>query len=197
MDEMMKAVDEYLENNEKIIERMHRKGIMKDIDAEEQLALLHEKIKKYLDTNRPYAMLLMDLTHLRARNDTDYVSLTELAKRKNPSNPSYVIQSWLRDKNTIEFLRLWEKDNNPEFNNDEAEALVKRVSESSFTLTTKVWIAQTKATGIVSKQGNNGGTLAHRDIAIDFIVWLFPEKRYELVKMIGNRIFDLQDNCRR
>ena len=169
---------------------MHRKGLMQDIDAEEQLALLHEKIKKYLDTNRPYAMLLMDLTHLRARNDTDYVSLTELAKRKNPSNPSYVIQSWLRDKNTIEFLRLWEKDNNPQFNNDEAAALVKRVSESSFTLTTKVWIAQTKAAGIVSKQGNNGGTLAHRDISIDFIVWLFPEKRYELVKMIGNRIFD-------
>ena len=189
MDDMMKAVDEYLENNEKIIERMHRKGLMQDIDAEEQLALLHEKIKKYLDTNRPYAMLLMDLTHLRVREDTDYVSLTELAKRKNPSNPSYVIQSWLRDKNTIEFLRLWEKDNNPEFNNDEAEALVKRVSESSFTLTTKVWIAQTKAAGIVSKQGNNGGTLAHRDIAIDFIVWLFPEKRYELVKMIGNRLF--------
>ena len=190
MDDMMKAVDEYLENNEKIIERMHRKGLMQDIDAEEQLALLHQKIKKYLDTNRPYAMLLMDLTHLRVREDTDYVSLTELAKRKNPSNPSYVIQSWLRDKNTIEFLRLWEKDNNPEFNNDEAEALVKRVSESSFTLTTKVWIAQTKAAGIVSKQGNNGGTLAHRDIAIDFIVWLFPEKRYELVKMIGNRIFN-------
>lgn len=190
MDDMMKAVDEYLENNEKMIERMHRKGLMQDIDAEEQLALLHEKIKKYLDTNRPYAMLLMDLTHLRVREDTDYVSLTELAKRKNPSNPSYVIQSWLRDKNTIEFLRLWEKDNNPEFNNDEAEALVKRVSESSFTLTTKVWIVQTKAAGIVSKQGNNGGTLAHRDIAIDFIVWLFPEKRYELVKMIGNRIFN-------
>ena len=191
MDDMMKAVDEYLENNEKIIERMHRKGFMQDIDAEEQLVLLHEKIKKYLDTNRPYAMLLMDLTHLRVREDTDYVSLTELAKRKNPSNPSYVIQSWLRDKSTIEFLRLWEKDNNPEFNNDEAEALVKRVSESSFTLTTKVWIAQTKAAGIVSRQGNNGGTLAHRDIAIDFIVWLFPEKRYELVKMIGNRIFVL------
>ena len=190
MDDMMKAVEEYIENNEKIIERMHRKGLMQDIDAEEQLALLHEKIKKYLDTNRPYAMLLMDLTHLRVREDTDYVSLTELAKRKNPSNPSYVIQSWLRDKNTIEFLRLWEKDNNPEFNNDEVEALVKRVSESSFTLTTKVWITQTNATGIVSKQGNNGGTLAHRDIAIDFIVWLFPEKRYELVKMIGNRIFD-------
>ena len=134
-------------------------------------------------------MLLMDLTHLRVREDTDYVSLTELAKRRNPSNPSYVIQSWLRDKNTIEFLGFWEKENNADSNNEEADTFVKRISESSFTLTTKVWIAQTKATGIISKQGNNGGTLAHRDIAIDFIVWLFPEKRYELVKMIGNRIF--------
>ena len=120
---------------------MHRKGLMQDIDAEEQLALLHEKIKKYLDTNRPYAMLLMDLTHLRVREDTDYVSLTELAKRKNPSNPSYVIQSWLRDKNTIEFLRLWEKDNNPEFNNDqimeESKKLMrKRVFPYIFTLLT-------------------------------------------------------------
>ena len=189
MDDMMKAVDEYLENNEKIIERMHRKGLMQDIDAEEQLELLHKKIKKYLDTNRPYAVLLMDLTHLRVREDTDDVSLTELAKRRNPSNPSYVIQSWLRDKNTIEFLRFWEKENNADFNNAEADTLVKRISESSFTLTTKVWIAQTKATGIISKQGNNGGTLAHRDITIDFIVWLLPEKWYELVKMIGNRIF--------
>lgn len=184
----MKAVDEYLENNKKILERMRSIGLMQDIDAKEQLDLLHENIKKYLDTNRPYAMLLMDLTHLSMRDDTEYVSLIELAKRKNPSNPSYVIQSWLRDKNTIEFLRLWEIENNPEFNNDEADALLKRVSQSSFTLTTKVWIAQTKATGIISKQGNNGGTLAHRDISIDFIVWLFPEKRYELVKMIGNRI---------
>ena len=82
-DDMMKAVDEYLENNEKIIERMHRKGLMQDIDAEEQLALLHEKIKKYLDYNCPYVMLLMGLTHLRVMEDTDYVSLTELAKRKN------------------------------------------------------------------------------------------------------------------
>ena len=186
--DMLKAVDEYLENNKKLIERMRSKGLMRDIDAKEQIDKLHETIKKYMEINRPYAMLLMDLTHMRARDDSDYVSLTEFAKRKNPTNPSYVIQSWLRDKNTIEVLRLWEQENNPEFKNDEAEALIKRVSEPSFTLTTKVWIDQTKATGIISKRGNNGGTLAHRDIAIDFIVWLFPEKRYELVKMIGSRI---------
>ena len=159
--------------------------------CEEQIDQLHETIKKYMEINRPYAMLLMDLTHMRVREDSDYVSLTEFAKRKNPTNPSYVIQSWLRDKNTIEVLRLWEQENNPEFKNDEVETLVKRVSEPSFTLTTKVWIDQTKATGIISKRGNNGGTLAHRDIAIDFVVWLLPEKRYELVKMIGNRLFDL------
>ena len=121
-------------------------------------------------------------------NDKNEVSI-DPTTRKNPSNPSYVIQSRLRDKNTIEFLRFWEKENNADFNNEEADTLVKRIPESSFTLTTKVWVAQTKATGIISKQGNNGGTLAHRDIAFDFIVWLFSEKRYELMKMIGNRIF--------
>ena len=189
MEDMMQAINEYLENNEKIIERMHKKGIMQDIDVKEELDMIHEKIKRYLDTNRPYALLLMDLTHLRTKADSEYVSLTEIAKRRNLSNPSYEIHSWLRDKKTIEFLRLWEKENNPEFNNDEANVLINRISESSFTLTSKVWIAQTKATGIFSKQGNNGGTFAHRDIAIDFIVWLFPEKRHELVKMIGNRIF--------
>lgn len=188
MDDVTKAVEEYLENNRKIIERMQSKGLMQDIDAKEQLELIRAKLDKCLEMNRPYALLLMDLEHLRARKDMDYISLTEIAKRKNFNNPSYVIQSWLRDKNTIEFLRLWETENNPEFNNDEADALVKRISESSFTLTTKVWIAQTKSTGIISKQGNNGGTLAHRDIAIDFIVCLFPEKRYELVKMITSRI---------
>ena len=170
---------------------MQSKGLMREIDAQEQIDQLHETIKKYMEINRPYAMLMMDLTHMQVREDSDYVSLTEFAKSKNPTNPSYVIQSWLRDKNTIEVLRLWEQENNPEFKNDEAEALIKRVSEPSFTLTTKVWIDQTKATGIISKRGNNGGTLAHRDIAIDFVVWLFPEKRYELVKMIGNRLFDL------
>ena len=188
--DMLKAVNEYLENNKKLIERLKSKGIMCDIDAKEQIDQLHETIKKYMEINSPYAMLLMDLTHMRARENSEYVSLTEYARRKNPTNPSYVIQSWLRDKNTIEFLRLWEKENNPEFNNEEAEALVRRISERSFTLTTKVWIDQTKAAGIISKRGNHGGTLAHRDIAIDFIVWLFPEKRYELVKMIGSRIFD-------
>ncbi len=190
MDDMMRAVEEYLENNRKIIEKMHSRGIMRDIDAKEQLDLMREKIEKYIECNRSYASFLMDLTHLSIRDDTDYVYLTEFARKQNPTNPSYVIQSWLRNRNTIEFLCLWEKENNPEFKNDEAKALVKRVSEASFTLTPKIWITQTNATGIVSKQGNNGGSFAHRDIAIDFIVWLFPEKRYELVKMIGYRIFD-------
>ena len=82
------------------------------------------------------------------------------------------------------------KNNNPKFSNDEAEALDKRVSKLLFTFTTKIRIAQTKATGIVSKQGNTGRIPTYRDIAIGFIVWLFSEKRYELVKITENRMFN-------
>ena len=189
MVDMSSAIEEYLDENRTMLERMHEKGMLLDIDVQYHMDSARKKIEECLSANRPYALLLMDLQHLSAGDFMDNVSLTDLARRKNPSNPSYVIQSWLRDRNTIEFLRLWEKENNPEFKDDEVNMLLQKLSESSFTLTAKVWISQTNAIGIISKQGSNGGTFANRDIAIDFIVWLFPEKRYELVKMIGNRIF--------
>lgn len=115
-------------------------------------------------------------------NCEDFVSLTDLARTENNENLSYVIQSWLRSRNKIEFLRLWEKENNPDFNEDGYNHLVEQINLSSFTLTAKKWITQTNAIGLISKQGNNGGTLAHLDIALDFQIWLSPEKRYEVVK---------------
>ena len=189
MVDMSSAIEEYLNEEGRILERLHKKGVLLDVDVQYHMDSARKKIEKCLSANRSYALLLMDLQHLSTRDSMDNVSLTDLAKRKNPGNPSYVIQSWLRDRNTIEFLRLWEKENNPEFKDEEANKLLQKLSESSFTLTAKVWISQTNAVGIISKQGSSGGTFAHRDIAIDFIVWLFPEKRYELVKMIRNRIF--------
>lgn len=69
--DMLKAVNEYLENNKKLIERLKSKGIMCDIDAKEQIDQLHETIKKYMEINSPYAMLLMDLTHMRARENSE------------------------------------------------------------------------------------------------------------------------------
>ena len=98
-------------------------------------------------------------------------SLTEIAKRKNLDNPSYVIQSWLRDINTLEFLYLWEKDNNQYFIEEAAKELMEKTKQPSFTMTAKLWIKNTRPTGIRSKQGHGegGGTLARQEIAIDFI----------------------------
>lgn len=102
-----------------------------------------------------------------------------MERTENNENPSYVIQSWLRSRNTIEFLSLWKKENNADFNEDGYNHLVEQINLPSFTLTAKKWITQTNAVGLISKQGNNGGTLAHIDIAFDFQAWLDPRKRYE------------------
>ena len=87
---------------------------------------------------------------------------------------------------------MWEKEHNPDFNLKEAKKLIVKTKESSFTLTAKIWIANTNAKGLTSKQGKGGGTFAHHEIAIDFITWLFPEKRYDLSKIITNRILILE-----
>lgn len=114
--------------------------------------------------------------------DNTYMSLTEIARQKNTDAPSYVIQSWLRNYGTIEFLRLWEKEGNPKFVDEECTALIKRMKSSSFTLTLKQWIANTGAIGITSKQGKNGGTFAHPDIACEFSMWINPAFRLDVVK---------------
>ena len=135
---------------------------------------IKKKLNELLNNDQPYAMLLMDLDHLRVIKENNNISLTEIAQRKNPDNPSCLIQSWLRDKNTVKFLYIWEDENNPYFNLKEFEGICNKLSEPPFTLTAKVWISKTNAKGIISKQVNNGGTLAHHDIAFDFITWLFP-----------------------
>lgn len=114
--------------------------------------------------------------------DDTYISLTEIARQKNTDVPSYVIQSWLRNYGTIEFLRLWERESNPKFIDEECTALIERMKTSSFTLTLKQWIANTGAVGITSKQGKNGGTFAHPDIACEFSMWIDPAYRLDVVK---------------
>jgi len=124
-----------------------------------------------------------------------YVSLTDVARKENRESPGQVIQSWLRSRNTLEFLRIWELKNNSDFDEHECAALFEAMRAPSFTATPKQWIAKTKAIGIVSKQGKGGGTFAHPDIAMDFLMWLKPELRLELVKRIresGGKIDDMQ-----
>ena len=82
---------------------------------------------------------------------------------------------------------MWELEHNPDFHSPGYSKIKKRLSDPFFSLTAKIWKELTGATGIISKQGNGGGTFAQRDIAIDFYAWVFPEKRYELVKVIAGK----------
>lgn len=137
--------------------------------------------------------MLLDVNHIKIK-DLELYSLTEIAKQKNLNNPSYEIQSWLRDRKTLEVLILWEREHNQNyFNFEKAANLIEKTKEPSFTLTAKTWISETKAVGIISKQGKGGGTFAHHEIAIDFITWLIPVKRYELAKMIYNKILKFEN----
>lgn len=98
----------------------------------------------------------------------DFISLTDLARYKDNDRTDYIIQNWLRNRNTIELLGFWEQLNNPDFNPIEFEGFRKQAGLNSFVLTAKQWIEKTGAIGIISKPGRYGGTFAHRDIAFEF-----------------------------
>ena len=186
------AIAEYLETKRKRTIDALKLAQFSDSEIAQQCAYIEKEIFDFVKCNEPYAQLLMDLEHIFSKTFNLY-SLTEIAKKKNPDNPSYVIQSWLRDINTLQFLCLWEKDNNVYFIEESAKELIEKTKQPSFTMTAKLWIKNTRAIGIRSKQGHGGGTLAQQEIAIDFITWTFPEKRYELSKLIVNKIMQLKD----
>lgn len=100
-----------------------------------------------------------------------YLSLTDITKDENGTDH---IKNWMRNRNTVEFLGLWEVINNTEFKGVEFDTFRKEAGLNSFTLTPKKWIDATGAKGIVSKAGKNGGTFAHKDIALEFCTWLSP-----------------------
>ena len=116
---------------------------------------------------------------------TIYYSLTNIA-RNNTSGEQlgYVIQSWLRSYNTLEFLKAWEVDRNPSFDVDGYDALIRRMKQGNFTITPKQWIEQTNAAGIVSKQGKNGGTYADMFIVYEFFMWVSPQFKYTMLSIL-------------
>ena len=92
----------------------------------------------------------------------DYISLTDIARYKDPEHIDVIIQNWLRNRNTVELLGFWEIINNPDFNPLEFDGFRKQAGLNSFVLTPKRWIETTNAIGIVSKSGRNGGIFAHQ-----------------------------------
>ena len=112
----------------------------------------------------------------------DYISLTDLARYRNSDDPAGVIANWLRNRNTIDYLGLWEQMYNPEFKLLEFEEFKKHAGENAFTLSPQKWITSTTAIGISSRSGRGGGTFAHKDIAFEFASWISPEFKLYVFK---------------
>lgn len=115
-------------------------------------------------------------THL----DQDYISLTDMVR--NFDGGSALIEQWLKNKDTVLFLGVWEQLNNPGFNSPEFEGIKNEAGRNSFFLSAKKWIAATGAIGLYAKAGRYGGTYAHKDIAFEFGSWLSPEFKLYLIK---------------
>lgn len=133
----------------------------------------------------------------------DYISLTDIAKYKNEDDPRFVIQNWLRNRNTLEYIGLWEILNNPNFNRVQFDTFKSEAGLNRFTMTPTKWIESTYAIGIISKSGRYGGTYAHSDIALEFASWISPEFKlyitqdYKRLKMNENSKLSLGWNLNR
>ncbi len=114
--------------------------------------------------------------------ETDFISITDIAKYKNPNNADDVIKNWMRNRNTIELLGLWETIHNPDFKPVEFDGFRREAGLNSFVLTPKKWIDTTQAIGIISKSGRYGGTFAHKDIAFEFASWVSVEFKLYFIK---------------
>lgn len=119
---------------------------------------------------------------VNSTDESDYISLTDIAKKRNPEFPADVIKNWMRSRSTIEFLGLWEKLNNPNFKLVEFDQFKQEAGTNSFVLPPQKWIDRTNAIGIISKSGRYGGTYAHTDIAFEFASWISPEFKLYIIK---------------
>lgn len=134
-----------------------------------------DPIKSTINANGiPVRTLLFD-------GQNDFISLTDIAKYKS-DDPNDVIKNWLRNRDTIEFLGLWEQLNNPNFKPVEFDGFRKESGANAFTLSPQKWISATNAIGIQSKSGRYGGTYAHTDIAFEFASWVSAEFKLYVIK---------------
>lgn len=111
--------------------------------------------------------------------DEDYISLTDMLKAKDGD---FFISDWLRNRNTIEYLGIWEKIHNPNFNYGEFATITSQAGLNSYKLSVKEWNEKTSAIGLVAKAGRYGGTYAHKDIAFEFGMWISAEFKIYLIK---------------
>jgi len=112
----------------------------------------------------------------------DFISLTDIAKHRNPDAPADIVKNWLRTRSTIEFLGLWEHLNNPDFKLVEFDQFRNEAGANHFVLSPQKWIQKTNAIGLISKSGRYGGTYGHKDIAFEFASWISPPFKLYLIK---------------
>ena len=131
--------------------------------------------------NNKIAVKGIEISFLQA-NQEDYICITDIAKFKNPEAPADIIKNWLRSKNTIELLGLWERLHNPVFKLVEFDQFKNEAGYNHFVLSPQKWIETTNAIGLQSKSGRYGGTFAHVDIALEFASWVSVEFKFYLIK---------------
>ena len=115
-------------------------------------------------------------------DNKEFISLTDLARYANPEEPKVHIYAWMRNKDVLAYLGLWEQLNNENFKGHEFETFENEAGKNSFYMSPQKWIKETNAVGIISKSGNNGGTYARSDIALEFANWLSPEFKLYLIQ---------------
>ena len=116
-----------------------------------------------------------------SENDADYISLTDMIRAKDGE---FFITDWLRNRNTLEFLSVWESINNPSFNYGEFAIIKSQSGLNSFKISVKEWSERTNSIGVIAKAGRYGGTYAHKDIAFEFGTWISPEFKLYLIRCL-------------
>jgi len=172
------------------LEKLLKLGMLSEDEFKRADGYLYEryKVDKSIAYNHslqyaPNEIEESGITQTTISDECEYLSLTDIARKHDEDKPGYVIQSWLRNRNTLEFLNLWEQENNPDYNTQGYDDLKLKALEASFTVTPKQWIEQTGAIGVKSKQGKNGGTYAHATIACEFLMWLSPKYKLDFLEM--------------
>ena len=141
------------------------------------------KVSQHMEMKMPNKITVQDVSiSIREHQKKDFISLTDIARFKDKDRSDYILQNWMRNRETIEFLGLWERINNDDFNSIEFDGIKNKSGVNSFILTPKQWISKTNASGIISKAGRYGGTYAHKDIAFEFGMWISAEFKIYLIK---------------
>ena len=174
----------YVFSREVILKELLENGIITEADYQRYDQILYDRyhIDGQLKLARPVVKDVVPESSQTVVGKAEYVSLTSIARERDAEAAGYLIQSWLRDSNVIQLLRLWERRNNPEFDDSRCAALCEAVKKPATTLTVKKWIEETNAIGLISKQGANGGTFGHSEIGCAFRMWLYPEFQLKLIQ---------------